>query len=159
MFGVGAIVKAVSALVIVSVIAGGLYYISGLRADLAVSRINEKTLEDGIKLQNELIEGMKKDIAAIQKANEDLRKLNEEQKKDVDALSRKFDKRDFGAFASSNVEKAQQLIDRGVTNALRCLELASGAPLNETEKNAKTPLEANRECPSLINPASSTPTN
>jgi len=155
MFGIGQIIKIIATLIIVLVIGGGLYYISGLKADLAVSRINEKALEDGIKTQNELIEAMKKDIAAIQKANEDLIKENKKQKEDVDSLSRKFDKRDFGAFASSNIEKAQQLIDRGVTNALRCLELASGAPLSETEKNAKTPLEANRECPSLINPAAS----
>jgi hypothetical protein len=30
------------------------------------------------------------------------------------------------------------------------MELASGSPLNEAEKAAKTPMEANRECPSLI---------
>jgi len=40
---------------------------------------------------------------------------------------------------------------------MRCIELASGAPLNEKEKNAKTPTEANRECPALINPAYSNP--
>ena len=159
MFGMSQVIKIISILIIVLVIAGGLWYVTGLRADLAISQANEKLYEEGIKKQNELIESMKKDIAAIQKANEDLRKQNEEQKKDVDALSRKFDKRDFGAFAASNIEKAQQLIDRGVANALRCLELASGAPLNETEKSAKSPLEANRECPSLINPASTPPAN
>ena len=140
-------------------IAGGLWHISNLKADLAVSQQNEEKLTSAIQTQKETIESMKKDIAAIQKANEELKKENEAQKKDVDALSRKFDKRDFGAFASSNVEKAQKLIDRGVAYALRCLELASGAPLNETEKSAKTPLEANRECPSLINPAYTAPTN
>ena len=155
MFAMSQVIKIISILIIVSIIAGGLWYVTGLRADLAISQANEKAFEEAIKTQNELIEAMKKDIAAIQKANEDLIKENKKQKEDVDSLSRKFDKRDFGAFASSNIEKAQQLIDRGVTNALRCLELASGAPLNETEKNAKTPLEANRECPSLINPAAS----
>ena len=159
MFAIGPIIKAVSTLIIVLVIAGGLYYISDLKAALAISQMNEQKLEDGIKAQNELLESMKKDIASIQQANEDLRKENEKQKQDVDNLARKFDKRDFGVFALANIEKAQQLIDRGVMNALRCLELASGAPLTEEEKNAPTPIEANRECPALINPNYSSLTN
>jgi hypothetical protein len=48
--------------------------------------------------------------------------------------------------------EAEKLVNRGTANAMRCLELASGAPLNETERNAKTPAEANRECPSLVDP-------
>ena len=159
MFAIGPIIKAISTLVVVLVVAGGLYYISDLKAALAISQINEQKLEDGIKAQNELLESMKKDILAIQQTNEDLRKQNEKQKQDVDALARKFDKRDFGAFSLANVEKAQELIDRGVMNALRCLELATGSPLTEAEKNAPTPIEANRECPALINPNYNSLTN
>jgi len=33
------------------------------------------------------------------------------------------------------------------------LELATGAPLTEAEKNAKLPSEINKECPSLANPS------
>ena len=159
MFAIGPIIKAISTLVVVLVVAGGLYYISDLKAALAISQINEQKLEDGIKAQNELLESMKKDILAIQQTNEDLRKQNEKQKQDVDALARKFDKRDFGVFALANVEKTQQLIERGVINALRCLELATGSPLTEAEKNAPTPIEANRECPALINPNYNSLTN
>lgn len=153
MFGIGSIIKIVATLIIVIIVAGGIYYISDLKAALAVSQMNEQKLEDGIKAQNELLEAMKKDIAAIQKANEELRAENEKQKKDVDALAKKFDKRDFGIFSLTNTQKAQELIDRGVKNALRCLELATGAPLTEEEKNAPSPIEANRECPALINPS------
>ena len=159
MFAIGPIIKAISTLVVVLVVAGGLYYISDLKAALAISQINEQKLEDGIKAQNELLESMKKDILAIQQTNEDLRKQNEKQRQDVDALASKFDKRDFGVFALANVEKTQQLIERGVINALRCLELATGSPLTEAEKNAPTPIEANRECPVLINPNYNSLTN
>ena len=152
MLGAGQIIKVVSILIIVLVIAGGLYYVTDLKAALATSQANEKKLEDGIKVQQELLEAMKADIAAIQEANEKLRKENEQQKKDVDALARKFDKRDLGVFALANTEKLQELIERGTKNALRCLELATGSPLTEAEKNASSPIEANRECPALINP-------
>jgi TolA-binding protein len=153
MIGVGAAIKAIVYLVIVLVIAGGLWYVTGLRENLAISEMNNQKLQDGIKEQQELMEQMQNDIEQIQTINKDLQEQNIKQKQDVDNLSRKFDKRDFGVFAIDNTEKAEYLINRGTKNALRCLELASGAPLNETEKNAKSPVEANRECPSLVDPS------
>ena len=152
MFGAGQIIKIVTILIIVLVVAGGIYYITDLKAALVTSQMNEQKLTEGIEAQNRLLESMKADIEAIQKTNEELRKENEQQKKDVDALAKKFDKRDLGVFAIANTAKLQELIERGTRNALRCLELATGSPLTEEEKNAPTPLEANRECPALINP-------
>ena len=135
---------------IIGAIGGGLWYITNLKADLAISEINSKRLEEATQQQNALIQQMQVDIATIQQMNADLQAQNEKQKRDVDDLAKKFDKRDFGTFVANQSEKAQQLINRGTKNVFRCLELASGAPLNETEKKAKTPTEANRECPSLI---------
>ena len=154
-----AMIRMVLILVIIGVVVGGLWYITNLKADLAVSELNNQKLEEATKAQNELIEKMQADIAQIQQINSDLQEQNAKQKKDVDALAKKFDKRDFGSFVATNPEKSQELINRGTTNVLRCLELASGAPLNETEKKAKTPTEANRECPNLIDSDFSAPTN
>ena len=152
MFPIGTIIKLVLYLAIISIIAGGVYYITGLRADLAVSEANNAKLEDGIREQQSLIEMMQNDIKQIQETNKQLQEQNEKQRQDVDALAKKFDKRDFGVFAIDNTEKAEMLVNRGTKDVLRCLELASGAPLNETEKNAKSPVEANRQCPSLVDP-------
>lgn len=157
MFGIGATVKAIVALVIFVGIAGGLWYIMNIKADLAVSEMNNQKLQDGIKSQQELIDQMQQDITTIQETNKQLQEQNEKQRQDVNALSSKFDKRDFGAFAASKPDVVEKLVNRGTENAMRCLELASGAPLNEKEKAAKTATEANRECPSLINSAYSTP--
>ena len=150
MFGIGGAIKAIVALIIVAVIAGGIWYVTGLRADLAVSEANSAKLQEGIQQQQALMEQMREDIATIQKTNAELSAQNERQKKDVESLSRKFDKRDIGALAAEKPEVIEKLVNRGSVNALRCLELASGAPLNDKEKSAKTPTEANRECPSLI---------
>ena len=154
-----AMIRMVLILVIIGTIGGSLWYITNLKADLAVSELNNQKLEEATKSQNELIEKMQADIAQIQQINSDLQEQNAKQKKDVDALAKKFDKRDFGSFVATNPEKSQELINRGTTNVLRCLELASGAPLNEKEKSAKTPTEANRECPNLIDSDFSAPTN
>jgi hypothetical protein len=152
MFPIGTIIKLVLYLIIIVIIAGGAWYVTGLRADLAVSEMNNAKLEEGIQEQQSLIVQMQEDITKIQEVNKELAEQNEKQRQDVDALAKKFDKRDFGVFAIDNPEKAEFLINRGTKNALRCIELASGAPLNETEKNAKSPVEANRECPGLVDP-------
>ena len=156
---IGTIIKAIVALVIVLVIAGGAWYVTGLRADLAVSEMNNQKLQEGIEAQQALMEQMKADIAQIQTINKDLQEQNQKQKEDVASLAKKFDKRDLGVIAAEKPEVIEKLVNRGSKNALRCLELASGAPLNDTEKNAKTPTEANRECPSLINRNYAAPTN
>lgn len=156
--GIGAVVKAVVALIFLAVVAGGLYYMSTMQASIAILEMNNKQLEDGIKKQQELIEQQRADIENIQKVNKELANQNEKQKKDVDNLSRKFTKSDIGQRAIENPVLMEKLINRGTVNALRCIELASGAPLNDKEKEAKTPIEANRECPALINPSYS-PTN
>lgn len=156
---IGTIIKAIVALVIVLVIAGGAWYVTGLRANLAISEMNNEKLQDGIDAQQALMEQMKVDISQIQNINKDLQNQNEKQKADVNNLSKKFDKRDLGVIAAEKPEVIEKLINRGSKNAMRCLELAAGSPLTEQEKNAKTPTEANRECPSFINPNYATPNN
>jgi ABC-type bacteriocin/lantibiotic exporter with double-glycine peptidase domain len=136
--------------VVVAIIAGGLYYVINIKADLAVSEANNRQLVEATREQNMLIEQMKQDVAAIQKANAELQAQTEKQRRDVETLNSKFSKRDFGALAAEKPEMVEKLVNRGSRNALRCMELAAGAPLNDQERAAKTPMEANRECPSLI---------
>jgi cell division protein FtsB len=145
-----AIIRLVIIFAIVGLVAGGIWYVTNLKADLATSEANNKQLVDATREQNMLIEQMKVDVASIQKANADLQAQNDKQRRDVETLNSKFSKRDFGALAAEKPEVVERLVNRGTKNALRCAELASGAPLTEEEKAAKTPMEANRECPSLI---------
>lgn len=158
-FGIGGIIKAVVALIIVVVIAAGAWYVTGLRADLAVSEANNQKLVEATHAQNMLIESMQKDITQIQEVNKQLAEQNEKQRQDVSNLANKFNKRDFGALAAEKPAVVEKLVNRGTANVMRCLELASGAPLNEKELNAKSPTEANRECPSLIDSDYTSPAN
>ena len=150
MIGILPVIRMILIVVVVTVIAGGLWYVTNLKADLATSEANNKQLVDATREQMMLIEQMKADVAAIQQANAELQQQNERQRRDVETLNSKFSKRDFGALAAEKPAVVEKLINRGTKNALRCMELAAGAPLTEAEKAAKTPMEANRECPSLI---------
>jgi hypothetical protein len=158
MFGVGGAIKAIVALIIVLVVAAGGYFLINLKADLAIAQENSRKLEEGIKLQQETMAQMKADQEKIKELNNELNTTIKLQNKDMENLKDRFtvnaagEKRDFGKTAAAKPTSLERAVNRGTVNALRCLEIASGAPLTEAEKNATKPSEINRECPSLANP-------
>lgn len=158
MLGIGSTIKMITILIVVLLIAGGLWYVTGLRADLAVSQANAEKLQQGIEQQQALMEQMRADIAKIQAINNDLNKEASRARDEVKAVTEKFsvnsrgESRDFGASAAAKPGIFERLVNRGTANAMRCLEIASGAPLTDAERNAKNQSEINRECPTLANP-------
>jgi len=143
---------------IVIVLAVGFWYVTNLKADLATSEANNQKLNDAVTSQQDVIDKAYKDIEEIKSINGELKTEADRQKAEVDALTNKLnvnakgEKRDFGQIAAAKPKAIQRLINRGTKNAIRCLEIASGAPLTEEEKNAKLSSEINPECPSLANP-------
>jgi len=158
MFGIGGAIKAIVTLIIVLIVAAGGYFLINLKADLAVAQENAKKLEEGVRLQNEAMAQMKEDQQKIKDLNNELNTTIKLQNKDMENLKDRFttsasgEKRDFGKAAAQKPTSLERAVNRGTVNALRCLEIASGAPLTEAEKNATKPSEINRECPSLANP-------
>ena len=158
MFGIGASVKAIVALIITVIIAAGGWYVMNLKADLAISEENSKRLQEGVREQQALMKQMAEDIAKIQDINRELAEQTTKHRAEVDALSRKFSQdakgqpRDFGQFAKERPELVERLVNRGTKNAMRCLEIASGAPRTSEEISAKSATEINKECPAIANP-------
>lgn len=155
MFGT---VKLVIIGAIVLVLCAGLWWVANLKADLATSEANNRLLQDSITNQQNVIDRAYKDIEEIKSVNGELKTEAERQQAELKALNDKFtvnakgEKRDFGALAAAKPKVVEKLINRGTVNVVRCLELASGAELTESEKNAKSASEANPECPTLANP-------
>ena len=158
MFGIGASVKAIVVLLIVAIVAAGGWYVMNLKADLAISEENSKRLQEGVREQQALMKQMAEDIAKIQDINRELAEQTTKHRAEVDALSRKFSQdakgqpRDFGQFAKERPELVERLVNRGTKNAMRCLEIASGAPRTSEELAAKSATEINKECPAIANP-------
>lgn len=156
--GITALIRIVAVLVIVLVGAAGLWYVTGLRADLAVSEENAKKMATAVELQKQVIEQIKADQEQIQQLNVELTNTVKAQKQDMQALSDRFStsadgsKRDIGELAVAKPDSIERAINRGTVNALRCIEIASGAPLTEAEQNATKSNEINKECPALANP-------
>jgi len=158
MFGIGASIKAIVTLIIVAIIAAGGWYLINLKADLAISEENSKRLQEGVQEQQTLMKQMTEDIAKIQDINRELAEATGRHRAEVDALTRKFSQdakgqpRDFGQFAKEKPELVERLVNRGTRNAMRCLEIASGAPRTTEEIAAKSASEINKECPAIANP-------
>lgn len=140
-------------------IGGGAAYIYKLRADNAVLTANNAKLEDGIAEQKAVIEQQANDFKAILAANKALEETNATLRKEFAALDERFNKingkgevRDLGKLADEKAKLVERVINTASNKAMRCAEIAMGAPLTEKEKNATKKSEINSECPSIANP-------
>ena len=140
--------------IIVTGLAGGVAYTYKLKADNEVLKANAVKMESAIADQKTLIENQKKDFAQILETNKQMNALINNLKKDLDELDKRFNKgdRDIGKLAIEKSKVLERIINKGSDNAARCMEIASGSPLTEEEKNATKKSEINTECPSLANP-------
>ena len=137
---------------------GAFWYVSGLRADLMQERLNAQLLENSITEQRRVIDRMIEDMEDIRRINSDLAAEAERQRQEVRNLADRLNvtatgqSRDFGLLAAQRPAAIQRLVNRGTANAMRCLELASGAEHTQAELDATLSSEINPECPSLANP-------
>ena len=143
-------IKILAILAIVSIIAGSVWYVTGLRADLAVSEENTKQLVVSVSQQQDVIAQIQSDQKQIQAINANLAGMVAKQMQDVNSLRDRFstsangDERDLGKIAIEKPALIVKIINKASIKAVRCLELASGSPLTKDELNVP-----NSECPSL----------
>ena len=155
---IGFIVKLVLILLILGGIGYGLWYVTGLRANLAVSQENGRKMEQAMQEQQEAIAQMQREAEQIKEINKDLDTKIKAQQADYKTLENKFEttksgkKRDFGGTAVKKPGLVERAINNGSLDAMRCLEIASGGALTEAEKNATKKSKSNSICPSLANP-------
>ena len=140
-------------IIITSLLGAGAYVLK-LQRDNVILKENAVKLESAISEQKQVIENQKKDFAEILEANKKINELVNNLKKDLDDLDKIFSKkdRDIGKLAIDRTKVIERIINKGSENAKRCIEIASGSPLTEKEKNATKKSEINPECPSISNP-------
>ena len=145
--------------ILVSSLAGAGLYVMKLRSDNAILKANQIKLEEAVASQQEVIAQQKADFETIMAANAKLQETRDILKQELQNLDDKFNKtnasgkkRDIGDLAVNRPDSVERVINRASDNALRCVEVAMGAPLTEKEINATKPSEINSECPSLVNP-------
>ena len=147
-------IKIVMVGLLITGIAGAGMYVMKLRSDNAILKANQMKLEEAVSSQKELIANQKKDFQEILDANNKMNELVSVLKKDLDDLDKRFNKknRDVGKLAIAKTESIERITNGASALAMRCVEIASGSPLTEDEKNATKKSEINSECPSIANP-------
>jgi len=140
--------------ILASAVVGAGVYVMKLRSDNAILKANAVKMESAITEQKELITQQKEDFKEILAANQKMNELVSVLKKDLEDLDKRFNKknRDVGKLAIAKPEAIERITNKGSANATRCIEIASGSPLTEKEKNATKKSEINTECPSIANP-------
>jgi len=141
--------------ILASAVIGAGIYVMKLRSDNAILKANQIKLESAVVEQQELITSQKKDFEEILNANNKMNELVGLLKKDLDDLDKRFNKknRDVGKLAIAKTESIERITNGASALAMRCVEIASGSPLTEKEKNATKKSEINSECPSIANPS------
>ena len=147
-------IKIVMVGLLITSIAGAGMYVMKLRSDNAILKANQMKLEEAVSSQKELIANQKKDFQEILDANNKMNELVSVLKKDLDDLDKRFNKknRDVGKLAIAKTKSIERITNGASALATRCIEIASGSPLTEKEKNATKKSEINSESPSIANP-------
>ena len=140
--------------IVATAIAGGGFYVVKLQKDNAILKANAIKLESAVAEQQELITQQKEDFKEILAANQKMNELVSALKKDLDDLDKRFNKknRDVGKLAIAKTKSIERITNGASALATRCIEIASGSPLTEEEKNATKKSQINSECPSIANP-------
>tara|TARA_R110002167_G_scaffold9_1_gene64 strand:+ start:1319 stop:1777 length:459 start_codon:yes stop_codon:yes gene_type:complete len=140
-------------IIITSLLGAGAYVIK-LQKDNGILKANAEKLESAVADQKQLIVNQKKDFKEILDANKKMNELVSVLKKDLTDLDKRFNKknRDVGKLAIQRTESIERITNGASALATRCIEIASGSPLTEAEKNATKKSEINSECPSIANP-------
>ena len=140
--------------ILASAVIGAGLYVMKLQRDNAILKENAIKLESAVADQKQLIENQKKDFTEILDANNKMNELVNVLKKDLEDLDKRFNKknRDVGKLAIQRTESIERITNGASALATRCIEIASGSPLTEAEKNATKKSEINSECPSIANP-------
>ena len=138
--------------IILSALLGAGAYVMKLQKDNAILKGNAIKMESAIADQKNLIESQKKDFQEILDANNKMNQLVNVLKKDLEDLDKRFNKknRDVGKLAIAKTKSIERITNGASALATRCIEIASGSPLTEEEKNATKKSEINSECPSTV---------
>ena len=117
--------------------AGGFAYVYKLKADNAILKANQIQLETAITEQQEVLEVKELEFQFILEANKDLTAKLDAARRDNEELTKKFAKYDIAEWGMQNPERTAETINKAVADVNRCMEIASGSPVVEEDKENK----------------------
>lgn len=131
---------------------GAYSWITNLQAENQILQVNQEKLEGAVSQQEEVIANQRKEAAAIQQANSELRDEQTRLRKDAKNLADKLGRHELDILAQNKPGLVTKIITNASNNEMRCFELVTGAEHTETELAATKKSQANNECVDIANP-------
>jgi len=125
---------------------------SRLTTDNATYKVNELNLVQAIGDQMNTIASLQADIEAQSRIFRNVNNEFNKSRAQVDSLRERLGRHELAALARAKPVLVERVINNATDAVGRCLEIASGAPLTDAERNATLPSQINRECPDVANP-------
>lgn len=142
-----------ASLAAVAVLVGIFYwYYTSSQETIAILNANNAKLEIALETQKQALESIKNDLQTQQNVLQQTYKDFDESRRLNQELSDRLSRHDLGFLAAKKPKLVENIVNKATSDAARCLEILSGSPLTEKEKNATKKSEINNECPSIANP-------
>ena len=110
--------------------------------NLTITNANNQNVQTINDLQASY-QQVQEDFSRVQSEFQVIRMQNNE-------LRERLGRHEIGALAVAKPGLVERTVNNASSNAIRCFELMSGAPLNEKEQAATTERQFNSECPWLF---------
>jgi len=111
---------------------------------------NNSTLKEGIDAANNTVTRLEETYERIRQDYDELQGEFQVIRLQNDELANRLGRHELDVLAARKPALVENVINNATKAAFRCFELQSGAPLTESERNAKTDREFNSECPWLF---------
>ena len=113
---------------------------------------NAAVAEQAAQTNLETLERTQRDLAQVREQFTEVSGKFAVAERRVRSLEDKLARHELDVLALSKPKLVEKILDSGTQDVLRCLEIASGAPLTEEEINATSKSKSNQACPDIANP-------
>ena len=110
---------------------------------------NQIQLEEAVQTANETVDYLRNNFETIKKNFEEASAQLQISREQNNQLTERLGRHEIGVLAIAKPQLVERIINNASSEAMRCFELLSGAPLTEEEKNAENERQFNSECPWL----------
>lgn len=138
-----------------AIVVGSGYYLykkhTGMVEEIARLEMQAVQYQETLALQQHEMKLLQEDVKKFQVTVKTLQDEKDSAKKEQDRLEKKLTKngRDIGFMATKHPDWMEKISNKGVKDRNRCLEVAMGSPVLESEKGLSKS-ERNNVCPNLF---------
>lgn len=145
--------------ILIALLSGAAYYyynttqntIMQLTENNTQLKENQKQLEEAVQKANETVQYLQNNFETMRQNYEAAAQELQTSREQSNQLRDRLGKHELDVLAISKPRLVERIINNASSEAMRCFELLTGAPLTEDEKNAENERQFNNECPWLFN--------